>query len=504
MGKQQYEITCSIEQPRAEIVDRYGRFLAMNKESVAAFILPRQIENRANLTRFLKNNFPSAFKRLADYNDSYFMYVKRRLTAEQIELITKSGITDVKLLNEPSRYYPAPSAGAVVGITDIDNKGLFGIELSFNQQLAGVPTVAFLEKDARSGHFCFNQYTKVTGIKSEPIQLTLDSDLQFFAQEELNASIEKHHAKEGMIIIMNPRNGDILAMVQTPHFDPNNTVEIDLEQTKNKIIANTYELGSVFKVFTALAALEEGVVTPDELIDCRNVTTTYIDGRKINTVPSTVRGEITFDQVIATSNNIGIALVANRLGDRLYEHYLRLGFGQKIELSLSGENKGFVNDPSNWSKQSIFSLSYGYEVSANLLQLARAFSIIANDGCDVHPRIILKENVSSCKRLYKHETIEKIRSILETTTMQGTARKAAIKGYRVMSKTGTANLIENGIYNPHKNIFTCAGIVEKGDYQRVIVTFIKETEKSNLYASMVAAPLFERIAQKVLIHDKIL
>ena len=376
--------------------------------------------------------------------------------------------------------------------------------MSFNKQLAGTPTVAFLEKDARSGHFYFDRQTKTAGRQSEPVKLTLDSDLQFFAQEELNVVVQKYDAKEGMVIILNPHNGDILAMVQSPCFDPNNTGELNLEQTKNKIFADTHELGSVFKVFTALAALEEGVVTPDELIDCRNVETAFIEGRKINTVESSVRGEIPFTQVIAVSNNIGIAVVAHRLGTKLYDHYIRLGFGKKIGLPLSGENKGFVNEPSNWSKQSIFSLSYGYEISANLLQLARAFAIIANDGYDVQPHIMGDGPVQSGKRLYKHETIETIRSILETTTMQGTAKKAAIKGYRVMSKTGTANLLVHGAYDPTKNIYTCAGIVEKGNYTRVIVTFINEAAKPNLYASTVAAPLFERIAQKVLIHDKVL
>ena len=504
MGKAQYETTCSIEQPRAPIVDRFGQFLALNKESVAAFILPRQIEDRAALTSFLKKHFPAALQRLNAHHDSCFVYVKRRLSPQEMQLIAGSGIADIKLLNEPSRYYPLSCAGAIIGITDIDNKGLFGVELSFNKRLAGTPTIAYLEKDARSGHFYFDRRTKTMGQQSEVVKLTLDSDLQFFAQEELNAVVQKYNAKEGMVVVMNPCNGDILAMAQSPCFDPNNTSELNLEQTKNKIFADTHELGSVFKVFTALAALAEGVVTPDELIDCRNVETAFIEGRKINTVQSSVRGEIPFTQVIAASNNIGIALVANRLGDKLYHHYIRLGFGQKIGLPLSGENKGFVNEPSNWSKQSIYSLSYGYEISANLLQLARAFSIIANDGCDVQPRIIDDKVIGRGKRLYTHDTIETIRAILEETTVQGTAKKAAIKGYRVMSKTGTANLLANGAYDPKKNIYTCAGIVEKGDYQRVIVTFIKEAAMPNLYASTVAAPLFERIAQKTLIHDKVL
>ncbi|MCL5875803.1 MAG: penicillin-binding protein 2 [Candidatus Dependentiae bacterium] len=504
IGKSQYETTCAVEQQRATIIDRTGQFLALNKESVAAFILPRYIENNEKVTSFLQNYFPTALQRLQSHERANFLYIKRRLTQQEIDRIAEADFSDIKLLYEPSRYYPLSCAGAIIGATDIDNKGLFGIELSFDKQLAGQPTVAFLEKDARSGHFYFERQTKDKGCYGKVVQLTLDSDLQFFAHEELLATVKQYDAKEGMVIIMDPSSGDILVMAQTPCFDPNNSAELALDQTKNKVVADAYELGSVFKVFAALAALEEGIVACDELIDCGNQETVYIQGRKINTVKSSIRGSIPFSQVIAVSNNIGIALVAQRLGTALYDHYKRLGFGNKTGLPLPGEARGFVNDPAHWSKQSIFSLSYGYEVSATLLQLARAFSIIANDGCDVIPRIILHAPLEQGKRLYKHETIEVIRSILEMTTVQGTAKKAAIKGYRVMSKTGTANMLVNGQYDTTKNIYTCAGIVEKDSYKRVIVTCVKEAEKQNLYASQVAAPLLERIAQRMLIHDKIL
>jgi cell division protein FtsI (penicillin-binding protein 3) len=274
------------------------------------------------------------------------------------------------------------------------------------------------------------------------------------------------------------------------------------------VITEAYELGSVIKVLAALAALEEKVVTEDELIDCQHSKTAYVEGRKINTVPSSVAGIIPFTEVIEKSNNIGTAKVAMRVGTKIYDHYTRLGFGKKTGIELPGEHKGFVNHPNNWSKQSIISLSYGYEISATLLQLGHAFCLIARDGYPVKPTCVLDPKPhmpdAPSERLYSHETMEIMRRILENTTLRGTAKKAGIKGYRVMSKTGTANMLIDGQYNPTKNIFTCAGIIEKDDYQRVIVVFIKETQKKNMYASTVAAPLFERIAEKTLIHDKII
>lgn len=292
-------------------------------------------------------------------------------------------------------------------------------------------------------------------------------------------------------------------MTNYPSFNPNNFAEKDLSVTKNSCVTEAYELGSVFKIPSALAALEEKVVTPDEPIDCKNAETAYIDGRKINTVHAA--GIIPFEEVITTSNNIGIAQVAQRVGTKLYDHYSKLGFSKKSGIPFPGENKGFINPPSNWSKQSIISLSYGYEVSANLLQLARAFCIIANGGYWIDPRLIFDEPIIGKKqKLYSDESISIIKDLLEKTTASGTAKKAHIKGYRIMCKTGTANMLENGHYNPDRNIFTCAGIVEKDGYQKVIVVFIKEVAQKDLYAATVAAPLFEQIAERVLINDRII
>lgn len=506
LGEKQYKVTLTTTPPRAPIYDRSGKqFLAMNKESISAFILPKVITQPKELEAFLKKHFPSAYKRLNHSRANNFMYVARRLTNDQINLIKESALEDIQFLNEPSRFYPIESAGHIIGITDIDNKGLFGLELFFNKKLAGKPTTRSLHKDARSGHFYFDKETKISGEQGTPIITTIDSDLQFLAYEELKKSIEECQAKEGAVVIMDPKNGEILAMVNIPTFNPNETRELDLELTKNKIITEAYELGSVIKVLATLASLEEGVVKIDDLIDCEGVKTAYVDGRKINTVPSSVAEIIPFSRVIEKSNNIGIAKVVKNLGPKLYDHYIKMGFGKKTRIQFPSEHDGFVNPPSNWSKQSIFSLSYGYEISATLLQLARAFCIIANGGFPIQPTLIARENaLPQSAPLYSYETIETIKNILESTVHQGSAQKARINGYRVMGKTGTANLLVNGQYSPTKNIYTFAGIVEKNDYQRVIVAFINEVPKKGVYASTIAAPLFERIAERTLIHDKIM
>lgn len=477
----------------------------MNKDTVSAFVLPKTLNDKAQLEKFLRTHFPSAYERLQNNQDKNFMYVARRLSQQQINLITQSKLSDIYLLNEPGRFYPVESAAQLIGITDIDNKGLFGLEFLLQKKLAGKPTTRSLQKDARSGRFYFGKETTLEGEQGVPVICTIDSDLQFLASEELKKTITTCKAQEGSAIIINPDTGEILALANYPDFNPNATRALDISMTKNNVIQQAYELGSVIKVFSCLAALDTGIIKPDDLIDCENVKTTYVDGRRINTVPSSVAGVVPFSTVIEKSNNIGIAKVVKNLGPEIYNHYTRLGFGKKTGIEFPGEHDGFVNKPENWSKQSIFSLSYGYEVTATLLQLARAFSIIARDGLDVQPTLLVEKNSKKeAQRIYSPTSIAMIKKILEGTVMQGSAQKARINGYKIMGKTGTANMLINGEYVPSKNIYTFAGIVEKDSYKRVIVTFVKEIPQKDVYASTIAAPLFERIAEKTLIHDKII
>ena len=217
LGEKQYHVSITSLPPRGLILDRAGKnFLAINKDSLAAFMLPRQFEMRPKLEKFLAKNFPAALERLRSHKNTHFLYIQRKLTPEQLELIHESGITDIKILAEPSRFYPLPAAASLIGITDIDNKGLFGLELQFDKQLAGSPNTVILEKDARSGHFYFKKETKHEGFDAKPLQLTIDSDLQFLAHEALQETVDKYHAKEGAAIIMDPDTGDILAMTNYP------------------------------------------------------------------------------------------------------------------------------------------------------------------------------------------------------------------------------------------------------------------------------------------------
>jgi cell division protein FtsI (penicillin-binding protein 3) len=503
LGSRQYYVNVKTMPPRAEIYDRNGKPLALNQDRLSAFVLPKIIKNSRELNSFLKKNFPSAVEPLNKSN-SHFLYVKRKLSDEQLEMIQSANLEDLQLLKEPSRFYPLPSSAPIIGITDIDNNGLFGIELMFNTKLAGTASSYQLEKDARSGYCYFTKETKVAGHEGQPITLTLDSDLQFLAHEELKQTVEKYGAREGSVLVMNPMNGEIIVMATYPSFDPADTTNLDPELTKNRILTDAHEPGSVMKIFLGLAALEEGAVTPDELIDCENSKVGIVNGFKFGTVHE--NGLIPFTEVISESNNIGVAKVATRLGPKLYEHYRRVGFGTKTGLNWPGEQSGFVNPPNRWSRSSIVVLSFGYELTINLLQLGRAMSVIANGGYTIQPTLLKNEPQCPCltNPLYSEKTINTMRDILEKTVDTGTGKYAAIRGYKVMGKTGTANLVVNGKYDPLHSIYSFSGIIEKGDYKRVIITFIKDIGRTKVYSATVAAPLFNKVAEKVLIHDHII
>ncbi|MFA5999333.1 MAG: penicillin-binding protein 2 [Candidatus Babeliales bacterium] len=499
LGDKQYNITLQTLPQRAYIYDRNNNPVAINKDSVAAFILPKTLTKPDELFAFLQKHFPQAFERLPSSRTKNFMFIKRNLTPEEIATIEKADLTDINLLNESSRFYPYESLGTVVGITDVDNNGLFGIESQYNKQLAGTPTTFNLKKDAKSHHFYFSKETKEQGADGQSITLTIDADIQFKMQTILNEAVERYGSQEAGALAMDPQTGEILAVVSYPHFDPNNTKILDMETTKNRPITNCFESGSVLKVFMALAALQEGVTALDEIIDCEDTKETRLDHLRIRTIQP--HGKISFLEVLKYSNNIGTVKIAKRLGADLYDYYKLLGFGQSTGLNFPGEQKGFVNHPSNWSAYSIQSLSYGYEITTSLLQLARAFSLLINGGYLVTPKLIKDDTVEKTGPLVSQKTLDDVLTVLEATVQTGSGTRAQIAGYKILGKTGTANILINGKYDDNRHLYTFIGAIQKDNYQRVIVCYVKDSKRAT-YASMITAPLFKELAECMILHEQ--
>ncbi len=498
IAQQQYQVTITQRPPRAPIFDRNKNPLALNKEIFSAFITPNNLAEKDRVYRYIKQHFPEAWERIAHKKDACFMYIKRHLSEEEVASITGANIPDLQILREEGRFYPHPSLGHTIGLTNIDNEGIAGIELIFNHYLAGSPTTYLIEKDARSHTCYFKKEITKSGTTGNPITLTLDGDLQFIAYEAVREHVEKQGALEGMAIITDPVNGDILAMACFPDFDPNKPVA-DLSLTKNRIITEVHEFGSAMKVFTALAAFEEKAVTANEIIDCENRKETHINGVPITTWKA--YGELTYTDVIRNSNNIGTSKVALRINPtRLYTHLKNCGFSQMTGLMYPGEQPGLLWPPHRWTKFTVPHLSFGYEISTTLLQLARGFSVISNGGYLVTPRLVIDpppQKVAHPQRVFSPETIQTLREITAT---------ALIPGYMVIGKTGTALLLTNGKYDPTRSLYTFTGAVEKGTYKRVITVSIREPRPvaGHVYAAAVAMPLFKDIAERILVKERIL
>lgn len=235
LAQQQYEVTIKQHSPRGILYDINTNLLAINNDTLSAFILPNNLEKVEQLEPFLKKYFPQSLHRLQINPSGQFMYIKRKLTSQDLQLLQESNIVDIKLLKEPSRFYPIKSVGQIVGITDIDNNGLFGIELLYNKELAGSPATYCLEKEARSGHFYFKKETIEEGTNGQSIKLSIDSDIQFLAYHSLKKHVKKINAQEGSVLIIDPTTGNILAMANYPTFDPNDIAELDQEKQKIKL-----------------------------------------------------------------------------------------------------------------------------------------------------------------------------------------------------------------------------------------------------------------------------
>lgn len=507
LAQQQYELEITLNPPRAALYDANGRELVFNRELMSVFVVPHQLVEKEKTLTFLKHSYPDVYKRVIQSPEKQFVWVDRKLSPDKYERLVKLDLHDLHFIGESQRFYPLVGAAQLLGYTDIDNNGVAGVELGCTQLLSGRPKSVKFQKDARSGLYYFDKLVQVQGEKGASVSLTIESCLQERVFYELRKTVQDLKAINGSALVVDPSSGRVLAMATYPSFDPNKKGIVDLEAMKNNTVCECYEPGSVMKAFCAMAAFEDGTVGFDELIDCEG-RYGYIDGVKIENPTLTLlrilaerNNILPFCDVLRYSSNVGIAKVAKRLNSRLYFHLRRLGFGSKTGIEFPGERSGFVNPPEHWTKPSLIVLSFGYEIMVTLSQMTKAFSVIANGGYDMKLRLLNSDLDSTNKarhKLYSDKTIEYMKTI-----MQSVCEKHQIPEFRIMGKTGTARCVKDGKYSNKHHTFTFGGIVEKGDYKRVIVTFIKEPEKASLWASEVALPLFHRIAESMIVYDKL-
>jgi len=507
-AQHQQQRSFDLSSKRGVIYDRAGRELAMSIQVDSAFVVPSEAPDLANtislITRITKDD-PRVV--LADCSAHKFCWVARKADAEVIDRIRALNLQGIHFQKEPKRFYPKRELAAqVLGYVGTDDQGLSGLERQFNQQLQGKPGKLMISVDARKRWFASVEKEPESG---NSVVLTIDQNIQYIAERELERGMEETHAIAGTAIVENPRTGEILALTNRPTFNPNIRKEITNDALKNRAVSDVYEPGSTFKTVTISAGLEEEITRPEEMFDCQ-MGSIVINGMRIR--DSRPHGMLSVADILAESSDVGAIKVALRLGDeRLYKYIRAFGFGQQTGIELPSETRGLTKPVSRWSKVSIGAISMGQEIGISAVQLAAMISTIANDGVRVPPRIvagtIVPQNAPQTvafqpvegTRVVSSLTAAQMRQMLQGVVLHGTGRKAILEGYSSAGKTGTGQKVDpaTGTYSKTKYVASFAGFSPINDPQ-IVVVVILDSPVGLHQGGQVSAPIFQRITQQVL------
>ncbi|MDE2311328.1 MAG: penicillin-binding protein 2 [Betaproteobacteria bacterium] len=493
-GDARYGRVVDINAHRGMITDRYGEPLAISTPVESIWVSPQDVEATPKqvkqLAQIVGMNIEEVKNRLSDTSRD-FVYLKRQLPPEQAEKIVRLGVPGVSLRREYRRYYPNADVTAhLLGFTDVDDNGQEGIELALQEQLGGKAGSQRVIKDRRG--YIVEDVASIRAPKpGNDLALSLDSKMQYLAYREIKLAVEQHNAKAGSIVVLDAKSGEVLALANWPSYNPNNRDKPGLKVLRNHAVTDLFEPGSTMKPFTVAAALEAGKVRPETVINTEGGIFT-VGRRKIHdTHPETA---LTVAQVIQKSSNVGAAKIALSLPPETFWRSLsETGFGAQTGSAFPGEAAGRLRDYKKWQPIEQATMSYGNGISVNLLQLARAYTVFANDG-DLKPVTLLKQDVPVAgKKIYSHATAQAVRDMLELVVKPGgTAPLAQINGYRVAGKTGTAHKLENGHY-VNRYIASFVGLAPASNPRLIVAVMINEPSGEQYYGGQVAAPVFSNV-----------
>lgn len=492
-GNARYGRVVDISAHRGMISDRYGDPLAISTPVKSVWASPQEVDATPDqvkqLARILDMNVEELKNRLSESSRD-FVYLKRQMPPEQAEKVTKLGIPGVYLRQEYRRYYPDGEVSAqLLGFTNIDDNGQEGLELALQDQLGGQAGSQRVIKDRR-GHIVEDVASVRAPKPGKDVRLSIDNRLQYLAFRAIKHAVEQHHAKAGSIVVLDAKTGEVLALANWPSYNPNNRDKPNPAILRNRAITDQYEPGSTMKPFTVAAALEAGKVTPQTEIDTENGAMT-IEGRTIH--DSHPEAQLTVAQVIQKSSNIGAAKMALSLAPKTFWQDLSEdGFGASTDSGFPGEASGTLRDYRDWRPIEQATMAYGNGIAVSLLQLARGYTIFANDG-KLLPVSLLKEDALPVgKRIYPAKIAREVRNMMELVVQPGgTAPQAQINGYRVAGKTGTAHKVENGRYVDHY-VASFIGMAPASN-PRLIVAVKVDDPRGEYYGGEVAGPVFSNV-----------
>jgi len=510
LAERQYSRQITLHPERGRILDRHGRVLATSVPVPSVYVIPQDIDDSDAVAPKLAEVLGQPLATVQDQLStvSTFVWLARQLPPEVGERMQKLNIRRVQVLQETRRFYPQRHlAGQVLGFVGVDGTGLGGLEHLYNRELTGTPGQATLQRDATGRTVQVVAGDPGDQPRGADLYLTLDERLQYIAEKEIATRVQETQAKSGLVVIMHPPTGDILALANYPFFNPN-----DFQDPKqrvwqrNRAVTDPVEPGSTFKLVAASAALEENVARITDVFNCEKGFVVR-NGRRLR--DHHPYGLLSFVQVIEKSSNIGTAKIAGRLSDeQLYTYIRRFGFGEKSLVNLPGEEDGMIRPPKKWTKPTHDSLAFGQEVMVTPLQLLTAYAAMANGGLLMRPRVV--EHVVqgdefqffapyARHRVLSPTTLERMNEILVGVVERGTGKQAVVEGYSVAGKTGTAQKVEHGTYSHSKILASFVGYVPAEAPQLAIVVIIDEPRLAK-WGGEAAAPVFSRVAQQALYY----
>ncbi len=508
-AQHQQQRTVEVAPKRGVIYDRAGRELAMSIAVDSVFAVPTETPDLAgalSLIAHITHDDPREL--LAKCHAARtFCWVVRKPNAETAERIRAMNLRGIHFQKESKRHYPKGELAAqVLGYVGMDDEGLSGIERQYDGKLRGKPGRMLISVDARKKWFGSVEKQPEPG---ENVVLTIDEKIQYIVERELRTAMAETHAEAGTIIVQNPRTGEILALANWPTFDPNDSRKVTPERLKDHAVSDVYEPGSTFKIVTISAALEEKLTRPDEVFDCQ-MGSIVINGMRIR--DHKPFGLLPVSSILIKSSDVGAIKIALRLGeDRFYKYIRAFGFGQQTGIELPGETRGLTKPVSRWSKVSIGAISMGQEIGISPLQLAGLVSTIANDGVWAAPRIVAATteprnapqtvvfHPGNEHRVLSPLTAARMKQMMQGVVLEGTGRKAILEAYSSAGKTGTAQKVDpaTGAYSHTKYVASFAGFAPVNN-PAITVAVILDSPIGPHQGGQVAAPVFQRVAQKVL------
>jgi cell division protein FtsI (penicillin-binding protein 3) len=503
--------TIDIYPKRGVIFDRNMHPLAMSVPVQSAFAVPAEIKDRELVAHLLSDAVGMPAEEIREKLDSgsTFVWIKRKLPPEKSDAVESLNLKGIYLQEENQRYYPKRDlASHVLGFVDVDEKGLGGIEREYDNLIRGKEEKVVVMADARQHWFERGEAQQDRGIN---IVLTIDEKIQYVAERELAAEMEKTHALAGSVIVQDPNSGAILALANWPKFNPNSATDVPAAARTNRAISDIYEPGSIFKLITLAAAFDQNLIRADEVFDCQNGAVT-VAGHVIHDHKR--YGLLTVADILAHSSDVGAIKVALRLGSPKFYEYIRgFGFGSPTGVDLPGESRGLVERLEHWGSYSIASISMGQEVGVTPLQMVTAVSSIANGGLLYKPHVVEQMRngdnilplegpsaVADPKRVIRPETAATLRGLMEGVILHGTGRHARLDGWTAAGKTGTAQKIDpaTGRYSPHNVIASFTGFAPINNPAVTILVSIDSPGGYPHEGGDVAAPVFKRIAEQIL------